>query len=768
MFIERQISRILPRAVEALVNADPDEARSFAEELKIPTGAIEDLARTGQLCAETIRLLNSEATEGRQQARKILTHVLLNPANIDESGEMIDSLLRTWRDDLVTTLRGIQGVEQVSLRGTSIEIAAAREQRHLVRSRVEKILENELEHADWLVSAVTSRAALYRADLEEIVVALSDFCKQRSECSILLGGHSSRGSKRIGPRTLSTIDEDDFLVEILEAMEGHLGALSREELPEPVTDIVERQILHPSEAPVYYEQLARLVLGSESLRATYPESEALSEEELTAEIKSRAERLMRVIERESLVLYERATYHSQRCASLARISPYASSTEAQLAKMVSQTGEELRFFVREGETHRAHLERFRDRLYDLGGAEVDTWRIDRPHVFTLYIPGEDTITQEDLVLAFRVCMAEYEEPDFEDEMDYNDGEDYDSEIEETLEEEIYDTPVDDTEDLDEPTSLYDEDDSLGEPLEFSVVALRPRGGDLLGDAERLALWFARLESKYAPLLSERSTPEALKSAQAASADEDATWRYYGLSQARCEQLFRPFFNLIASRYPHVWNLLPAESREALTLMEISDFSPIRQAIDVLEMCEEYYEDITELNPAEREAAQAWLRSYGEWREAPTMDILYCLPVWQRASKLFKVGSEGGWRISQREDLLDEHESFLSHNLFAPELHLLLHSTSERGMKTMVELLEEGIVFLDGVSEAFVACLNTIPTSELKKRIVHRVKPALTNGSLSSFWEPIPERMARQSLLALRTHFGSIWVDIHRSFTRGLL
>jgi hypothetical protein len=768
VFIERQISRILPRAVEALVTADPDEARSFAEELKIPTGPIEDASRTGQLCAETIRLLNSEAKEGRQQARKILTHVLLNPVNIDESGEMIDSLLRTWREDLITTLRGIEGVEQVSLRGTSIEIAAAREQRHLVRPRVEKILQNELEHADWLVSAVTSRAALYRADLEEIVVALSDFCKQRSECSILLGGHSSRGSNRIGPLILSTLDEDDFLVEILEAIEGHLGALSREELPEPVTDIVERQILHPSEAPVYYEQLARLVLRSESLRATYPESEALSEEELTAEIKSRAERLMRIIERESLVLYERATYHSQRCASLARISPYASSTEAQLAKMVSQTGEELRFFVRDGETHRAHLERFRDRLYDLGGAEVDTWMIDRPHVFTLYIPGEDTITQEDLVLAFRVCMAEYEEPDFEDEMDYDDGEDYDSAIEETLEEEIYDAPVEDTKDQDEPTSLYDEADSLGEPLEFSVVALRPRGGDLLGDGERLALWFARLESKYAPLLSESSTPEALKGAQAASADEDSTWRYYGLSQARCEQLFRPFFNLIASRYPHVWNLLPAESREALTLMEISDFSPIRQAIDVLEMCEEYYDDITEFSPAEREAVQAWLRSYGEWCEAPTMDILYCLPAWQRASNLFKVGSEGGWRISQREDLLDEHRSFISHNLFAPELHLLLHSASERGMETMIELLDEGIVFLDGVSEAFVACLNTIPTAELKKRIAHRIKPALRAGSLSSFWEPIPERMARESILALRTHFGSIWVDIHRSFTRGLL
>jgi hypothetical protein len=90
------------------------------------------------------------------------------------------------------------------------------------------------------------------------------------------------------------------------------------------------------------------------------------------------------------------------------------------------------------------------------------------------------------------------------------------------------------------------------------------------------------------------------------------------------------------------------------------------------------------------------------------------------------------------------------------------------METMIELLDEGIVFLDGVSEAFVACLNTIPTAELKKRIAHRIKPALRAGSLSSFWEPIPERMARESILALRTHFGSIWVDIHRSFTRGLL
>lgn len=772
MFTERQISRILPRAVQALVASDPDEARTYAETLKLRPERGTDVTAPGQLCAETLRLLNSEAKEGREHARRLLTHVLLNPANIDDSGEMISSLLGTWREDLVTTLRGIEGVADVSLRGTALEVTPEREQRDLIGRRVEKVLENELEHADWLVAAITSRAALYRADLEEIVVALSDFCKQRSETSVLLKEPSSKFSKRLGPIKLSTIDEDEFLVEILDSIEDHLGALSREQLPDPVTDIVERQILYPSEAPVYYEQLARLVLSSESLRSTYPESETLSQDELTAEIKSRAERLMRIIERESLVLYERANYKGQRCASLSRISPYASSTEAQLAKMISQTGDELKFFVRDDAARRTHLERFRDLLYDIGGAEVDTWRIDRPHVFTLFIPGEDTLSQQDLVLVVRVCMTEYEEPDLDDDLDADpdEGDDSESDLDSTLEEEIYEHSDTGTDNSESGELSPDTDEDVSEPLECSVTTLRPRGGDLLAEGEQLALWLAHLQSKYVPLPSETTGPGELNNAQATSttSGEDEGWRYYGLSQARCERLFRPFFNLIATRYPQVWNALPEESRERPTLMEISDFSPLRQMADVLDLCEEFCDDIAARTPEEREKIQQWLRSYGEWSEAPTMDLLLSVPIWSRASKLFKVENESGWRLSQREDLLDEHEAFISPQLFSPELHLVLHSLSDRGMTTMLELLEDGLVSLDGVSEAFVACVTTIPAAELKKRILHRVKPLLKDGSLSSFWEPIPEASSRESLLALRTHFGSIWIDIHRSFTRGLL
>jgi hypothetical protein len=125
-------------------------------------------------------------------------------------------------------------------------------------------------------------------------------------------------------------------------------------------------------------------------------------------------------------------------------------------------------------------------------------------------------------------------------------------------------------------------------------------------------------------------------------------------------------------------------------------------------------------------------------------------------------------VSQREDLLDDHDAFSSTSFFRPELHLLLHSTTERGMNTLIELLEDGLVFLDGISEAFVACLNTIPADEIKKRIHHRAAPTLKAGGISSFWEPIPEETSRASLLALRTHFGTIWIDIDRSYKRGLL
>jgi hypothetical protein len=233
-------------------------------------------------------------------------------------------------------------------------------------------------------------------------------------------------------------------------------------------------------------------------------------------------------------------------------------------------------------------------------------------------------------------------------------------------------------------------------------------------------------------------------------------------------MFCRFFNFIASRYPHVWRVLPEESRETPTLIEISDFSPLRQMINVLDLCEEYYDDTAARTTAESEKVQQWLHSYREWCEAPTTDLLLTLPIWTRARKLFKVENESAWRLSQREDLLDEHESFVSPQLFSPELHLLLHSLSDRGMATMLELLEDGLVCLNGVSEVFVGCVNTMPAPELKKRILHRARTALKGGSLSSFWEPIPEANWRESRLALRTHFGSIWLDIHRSFTRELL
>ena len=746
MFTERQIARILPRAVDAIVTSDPDEARTYAEELNIQAVPPDEDSRSRLLCAETLRLLSSEAKEGRLHARQIITQVLLNPANLDESGEMIRSLLSTWREDLVTTLRSVDGIERVSLHGNAIEVTPLSAARGPALKRVKEFVENESEHTDWLLTVITSRAALYRADLEEIAMALSDFCGQRAECAILLRKPSSEFSKRLGPKPLSTIDEDDFLVEILDGIENHFRALSRERLPDPVTDIVERQILFPSEAPVYYEQLARLVLENEALRSTYPESESLSAAELTAEIKDRAERLMRIIERESRVLYERATYPSQRCATLAQVSPYASSTDAQLARIVDETRDELRFFISDDECHRLHLERFRDQLHELGGSDPDTWRIDRPHVLTLYIPREDTITGEDLVLVFRLCLEDYEEPEDDVELDSDEGDVFEG----------------------GERSSFEDQPELGEPLAFSSIALRPQDGDLLTEGEQLALWLARLQSTFTPLSAEPPDSDTEEQFDPDHADETSAWRYYGLSQTRCEELFRPFFKLIATRYQHAWNLIPEDSRDEGTLLEICISSPLRQTTDLLELCEQFYPDVVRFSSAQSQTVEAWLRSYSEWNEPFTMDLLLSLPLWTRASKLFQVGSDSVWRTREREDLLDEHADFVSSQLFAPEVHLLLHAASERGMKTMLDLLEDGLVCIDGVSEAFVACLNTIPAPELKERILHRMKPALKEGSLSSFWEPIPDEVARESLLALRTHFGSIWADIHRSYTRGLL
>ncbi len=768
VFTDRQIARILPKAVDALVDGDPDEARTWAEELEISSARRDPEILSGEICSETLRLLNSEAKEGRLHARQIITDALLNPVNIDESGEMIASLLRTWREDLVATLRTIEGIDQVALRGDAIDIIPNKNQSGFALERIEQFVEHELEHADWLMTVITSRAALYRADLEEIVVTLSDFCAQRSDCSLLLNAPSSKLAQRIGPLKLSTINEDEFLVEILSAIEGHLGALSQEYLPAAVTDIVERQLLYPSEAPVYYEQLARLVLESDALRSTYPESETLNSDELSAEIKSRAERLMRIIERESLVLYERATYKAQRCATLARISSYGSSTQTQLAKMVAQTSEELRFFVSSEEAHRRHLESFRDRLHELGGTDASAWRIDRPHVFMLFIPGEDTIRGDDLALVCKVCMAEYEEPDPEEDFDEESvddtgfGGEYESEYGDEIDDEL--TELEGA----EPLGYIGNEDDFDEPLEFHLIPLRPRGGDLLTEGERLAIWFARLEAALTSLSSEKLHSEKDTGGPLGGDHENTEWRYYGMSQRRCERLFRPFFDLIETRYPLVWKLLPQESREQLSLIDISTMSPLRQVTDLFELLEEYYPDLTEFTPAQNKALQKWMSSYTMLWDAPTMDALLSIPMWGRASKLFKVGRDREWQVSQREDLLDEHQAFLSSHFFSPELHLLLHAASERGMETMNELLRDGLVFLDGVSEAFVACLNTIPADELKERIHHRAKPALKEGSLSSFWEPIPHQHARDSLVALRTHFGSIWIDIHRSYTRGLL
>ena len=746
MFTERQIARILPRAVDAIVTSDPDEARTYAEELNIQAVPPDEHSRSRLLCTETLRLLSSEAKEGRLHARQIITQVLLNPANLDESGEMIRSLLSTWREDLVTTLRSVDGIERVSLHGNAIEVTPLSAARGPALKRVKEFVENESEHTDWLLTVITSRAALYRADLEEIAMALSDFCGQRAECAILVRKPSSEFSKRLGPKPLSTIDEDDFLVEILDGIENHFRALSRERLPDPVTDIVERQILFPSEAPVYYEQLARLVLENEALRSTYPESESLSAAELTAEIKDRAERLMRIIERESRVLYERATYPSQRCATLAQVSPYASSTEAQLARIVDETRDELRFFISDDECHRLHLERFRDQLHELGGSDPETWRIDRPHVLTLYIPGEDTITGEDLVLVFRLCLEDYEEPEDDVELDSDEGDVFEG---------------------DERSSFEDQPE-LGEPLAFSSIALRPQDGDLLTEGEQLALWLARLQSTFTPLSAESHDSDTDEQFDPNQTDETSAWRYYGLSQTRCEELFRPFFKIIATRYQHAWKLLPKDSRDEGTLLDLCISSPLRQTTDLLALCEEFYPDVVRFSSAQSQTVEAWLRSYSEWNEPFTMDLLLSLPLWTRASKLFQAGNDSVWRTREREDILDEHADFLSLQLFAPEIHLLLHAASERGMKTMLDLLEDGLVCIDGVSEAFVACLNTIPAPELKERILHRMKPALKEGSLSSFWEPIPDEVARESLLALRTHFGSIWADIHRSYARGLL
>ena len=759
MFTQRQITRILPQAVDALVQGDPEDARAWAHELRLSPAQRGHDIRAGDICSETLRLLNSEAKEGRQHARELLTDMLLDPVNIDASGEMISDLVKTWREDLVASLQAIEGVEEVATRGSLIEMTPANNQRQQAQSHLQRVLENELEHADWLVTLITSRAALYRADLEEIVVALSDFCNQRSDCSLVLTGHPTELRTRIGPLKLSIIQEDEFLVEILNAIEDHLDSLSREDLPEPLIDLVEQHILYPSEAPAYFERLASLVLETESLRSTYPESATLSKEELTAEIKSRAERLMRIIERESHVLYERATYKPQRCASLARISSYFSSTETQLAKMLAQTSEQLSFFISDKDTHRAHLERFRDQLYDIGGTGVSTWRLHQPHVFTLFIAGDDTLTGEDLLLIFKVCLAEYEEPDqledFEPDLckDEFDRDQFEALSAEDTEQQI------DVGELAGTHGLVSEGDENDEPLEFTVTALRPQGGELLSEGEQLAIWFSRLHSACVPLAS--NTPYHHH-------DRQSDWNYYGLSQVRCDKLFRPLFNLIEARYPHAWKLLPHESREALSLMDISDMSPLRQVLDLLGMFEEHYPDVTQFTPSQRQAVRAWIQSYRAWCDAPTMDILFSIPLWTRASKLFRSDQRTDWEVSQREDLLDDHDAFSSPSFFRPELHLLLHATTERGMNTLIELLEDGLVFLDGVSEAFVACLNTIPSDEIKKRIHHRAAPTLKLGGISSFWKPIPEETSRASLLALRTHFGTIWVDIHRSYKRGLL
>jgi hypothetical protein len=767
VFANKQISRILPQTVEALVAGDPDEARTWADELEISSAKNRQELSSRDLCDETLRLLNSEAQAGRLQARTILTQMLLNPVNIDESGEMVSSLLKTWREDLISSLRDGAGIKEIVLRGDAIEIIPEKGQRDTVLRHVTQVVASELEHADWLVSLITSRAALYRADLEEIVVALSDFCAQRSECSILLRGEPPPFLKRLGPHKLSMIEEDEFLVEILEAIEGHLGDLSRERLPESVTDIVEQQILYPSEAPINYERLASLVLETEPLRATYPESETLSKEELTDEIKSRAERLMRIIERESFVLYERATYKDKRCAALARISPYCSSTEAQLAKMVAETRDKLSFFARDEDALRFHVERFRDNLYELGGKLVDTWRIRHPQVFTLFIPGEDTQKGEDLLCVCRVCMTEYEEPDIALEMmsEALSSEDVDHASGLPFEEEADDSPNE----YDEADYL-DEETNLGEPLTFSLSVLRPLEGDLLSEGEKLALWLARLEEAYTPLSTEacESRQGEREESEEHSEVSASQWRYYGLSHTRCERLFRPYFSFIANRYGHAWSILPPESQEERSLIDIAFMSPLQQMIDVLELIEEHNIEVAQLTETQRENVRDWLRSYAEWWDAPTTDLLFSVPLWTRAAKLLKECDQSPWVVEEREELLDTHLAFLDNRLFSPEIHLLLQSTSERGMNTLLELLEDGLIFVDGVSEAFVACINTIPAAELKKRIHHRAKPALKKGVLSSFWEPIGDEYARESQLALRTHFGSMWVDIHRSFTRGLL
>ncbi len=749
-FSTLQFARFLPDGLKAVAETDEHRTLSLASTLGVQRSSTNPEETALALMEGTLRQLNSSSRADREEARQIITDIILNPANIDESGRMISTLISSWRHDLVAAATTIERVEEISANGPAIQLWVQNTPPKEIIPLIREILRAEHEHTDWLVSLVVARASLFRADLEEIVVGLRDFCRGRSHTSFVLTGDLFPHASELRTKHLHLPREDDFLREVMAAMEKNFRMLSDERLPEGVRDIVEQQILYPVDTQAYYEQLADLILDREEVSGIAPPTEIPSHETLVEAIKERARHVMRTVELESLVFFDRATHSPERCVPLDKISPYTGSIEVQCAQIEARFREEAQIVVLPDDALERLVTQLRSELLQL--QEDKNWKVLRPHLFTLYYEGQRRSFEQPAGFIIQIAPGKAPVENSQEVSSYPDRANAKSQTEGELN--------------DAPTAR---------PLEMYMTIIRPNSRDLLTDMEALAKWLSQLESQLNPLSADDDARNTRFNNPAnpvpfdVSPDEDnEIHNYFGLSYEQCNESFRPFFALLKERYQAAWELLPKLAQESPQLINVADFTPIQQSMDILSIMDDHETTIRKLPEGGRQRVRQWLELYSSSNEAGTAELLLTAPLWKGASVVAAISEARSWHIEDREELLEQYNQLISPALYAPEAHLILAALNDHGAKTLTKLLEDGLVYLDGFSSAAAGCCNKMPIEELEQRILHRARNIVNAKGRGSLWHLLDPELARQSSVALQFQAAPIWIDIYRSYQRGIL
>jgi hypothetical protein len=762
VFAADTMRRVLPSLIEAtkhgLLSDESSERRDGVSSANLA------LSDPKQFCEAAFQKLSAHKVAARSAARSALTLILLSEPALEPTGDLITTLLGSWRSDLVSTLKAMPQFSDVRLEGGTVVATTATGYEHCTTEIVKEVVRVEHEHSDWLVGLLTTRAVGCRHDLDEVAAGLWEFSKQRADTSIRVEGRGDDSLFQTRLKQLNLKDELQFLGELQESVARDLKRLAQEPLTPEVLSLVREQVLTPLRFPKLAVSLSRVPIHPECVDPAPPSAERMSSAEIIQGVRARASSFMQACALDASVFYERATSASKRCIAVDDVPPLGASRLLEITRIMKVLADHIKPIVADDVVQERILSKLTDSLRARGLADPTVFS--SPMVLSSYIGPDDTIGKVPLLLLLGIAPQSGEAPSENKEDDDTDEAQSSAAAQESQDDSTSEVSTG------FPLSLPN-----AQPLSFQIALLPGvEKKDLPSEAEKLIKWFGLFEDTLRESSAyEDGEPSSLGDPASDGLVEDAAWRYHGLSHSDCDELCRDFLDIVATSYPELWELLPESARVAPTICDISTYSPLKQSLDVATCVHTMAEKIGRFSEAQREKVRTWLVAFedaeSQDERIPTVEFLLTMEHWETVAECYLHPSENSDEISISE--LDEdfgvedfnpievNDDMIGPQFFGAYKHLLMNSLTQQGRVTLRELLQTGHIFLAEVSTECIKCLNEVPLHTLHREIGVRAKQERLSGrgAGGAVWYESPNQKDYSTPLALSSSYGSVWKEV---------